>query len=68
MCYLTLDQRVALLEEQVAKLSQHVLKETHQDSHDWRSDEGLLSGDSVLKEVFDEAGAVLQPDRAQTSA
>jgi hypothetical protein len=60
---LTLDQRVANLERQVARLSQHILGETHPESHDWRSDEGLLSGDSVLKEVFDEGGVVRQPTR-----
>lgn len=64
MCPLTLDQRVAILERQVARLSQQVLGETHSESHDWHSDEVLLfSGDPVLKEVFDEKGTPIKPDR-----
>lgn len=63
MCPLTLEQRVASLERQVALLSQHLLGENHPESHDWRSDDGLLSGDSVLKEVFDESGVARQAAR-----
>ena len=60
----TLDERVAALETQVAKLAQLQAAETKKD---WRSSIGMFAGDPVMKEIIEEGRKIRQRNREQSS-
>jgi hypothetical protein len=63
MSYPTVEERVAALEEEVARLS---AQDRRGPSHeDWRSTFGMFAGDSVMKEIIEEGSAIRQLDREE---
>lgn len=58
MSQLTLDQRVAALEEEVARLSRQ-----RQPEKDWRSTLGMFAGDPVMQEIIEEGRKIRERDR-----
>ncbi len=62
----TLDERVAALEEQVARLSKLLPGEQHPPAKDWRSTLGMFAGDPIMKEIIDEGRKIRERDREQT--
>jgi hypothetical protein len=58
MSKLTLEQRVAALEEQVARLKRSLSREK-----DWRSTLGMFSNDPVMKEIDEETLKIREADR-----
>ena len=62
----TLDQRVAVLEQEVALLSQQLSSDAGSANKNWRSTLGMFAGDSVMKEVIEAGRAIREHDREQT--
>lgn len=62
----TLDQRVAVLEQEVALLAQLLPIETNSNVKNWRSTLGMFAGDPVMKEIIDEGRAIRERDREQS--
>jgi hypothetical protein len=62
----TLDQRVAALENEVARLSKLIPKEPQNLRGDWRSTIGMFAGDPVMQEIIDEGRKIRAQDREQS--
>jgi hypothetical protein len=65
MAQLTLDQRVAALELEVARLSKLVPGESRWPEKNWRSTLGMFAGDPVMKEIIEEGCKIREADREQ---
>ena len=65
MSQLTLDQRVAALEQEVARLSKLQNGERRASAKDWRSTLGMFAGDPVMKEIIEEGRKIRERDREQ---
>ncbi|HEV3262397.1 MAG TPA: hypothetical protein VG013_36435 [Gemmataceae bacterium] len=63
MSQLTLEQRVAALEGQVADLRAALANGAG--LKDWRRTMGMFAGDEVMKQIFDEALKFREADRAR---
>lgn len=61
MPQLSLEERVAALEQQVAELKA-ALANGHRPK-DWRRTIGMFTGDEVMKSIFDEALKLREQDR-----
>ena len=61
----SLDQRVTVLEHEVALLAQMLPHEISPANKDWRSTLGMFANDDVMKEVIDEGRALRERDREQ---
>ncbi|HEV2970912.1 MAG TPA: hypothetical protein VGY55_13150 [Pirellulales bacterium] len=61
----TLDQRVAALEQEVARLSKLQPGERRPPEKDWRSTLGMFAGDPVMKEIIEEGRKIREIDREQ---
>lgn len=61
----TLDQRVATLEQEVARLSQLLPGEKQPQQKDWRSTLGMFTGDPIMKEIIEEGRKIRELDREQ---
>jgi hypothetical protein len=59
----TLDQRVAALEQEVARLSKQQRDDARPAEKDWRSTLGMFAGDAVMKEIIDEGRKIRERDR-----
>ena len=59
MSQLSLDQRVAALEQEVARLSQ----QRQPPAKDWRSTLGMFAGDPIMKEIIEEGRKIRERDR-----
>ena len=62
----TIDERVATLEQQVARLLSQRPEEKHPPEKNWRSSLGMFAGDPIMKEIIDEAAKIRELDREQT--
>lgn len=60
---LTLEERVAALERQVADLTANGI--TRPPAKDWRRTIGMFTGDEVMKQVFEEGRKIREADRAR---
>jgi hypothetical protein len=67
MLELTLDERVAALEREVARLSQLLPGESRPPEKNWRSTVGMFAGDAVMKEIIEEGRKIRERDREQAS-
>jgi hypothetical protein len=65
MAQQTLDQRVAALEQEVARLSKLVPGESQPPEKHWRSTLGMFAGDPVMKEIIEEGRKIRERDREQ---
>ena len=61
MPHLTIEKRVAALEQQVAELKAAVADGRR--PKDWRRTIGMFAGDEVMKRIFDEALKLREKDR-----
>jgi hypothetical protein len=55
----TLDERVAALEREVARLSNRIA------GKDWRSTIGMFAGDPIMQEIIEEGRKIRERDREQ---
>ena len=63
MTQLTIDERVAALEIQVANLVKSQAK--LEQASDWRGTFGMFAGDPIFKEIIEEGRKLRQEDREQ---
>ena len=61
----TLDQRVAALEQEVARLSKRQPDGKQAREKDWRSTFGMFASDPIMKEIIEEGRKIRQQDREQ---
>ena len=61
----TLDQRVAALEQEVARINQFLPGEKQPDHKDWRSSLGMFANDPIMKEIIEEGQKIRQLYREQ---
>jgi hypothetical protein len=61
----TIDQRVAALELQVARISQFLPGQNQPPQKDWRSTLGMFANDPIMKEIIEEGRKIRQLDREQ---
>jgi hypothetical protein len=59
----TLDERVAALEQEVARLAKLHAGERRPPERDWRSTLGMFAGDPIMKEIIEEGRKIRQRDR-----
>ena len=62
----TLEQRVAALEQQVARLSNLLPGEKLPPEKDWRSTLGMFANDPIMKEIDEEGRKIREEDRRRT--
>lgn len=60
----TLEERVAVLEKQVAQL---FAKQPGQPKKDWRSTIGMFTGDPIMAEIQEEGRKIREADREQAN-
>lgn len=63
----TLDERVALLEREVARLSKLHVQESDKADSDWRATLGMFADDPIMKAIIDEGRKIRQLDRERAS-
>ena len=63
----TLEQRIAALEKDVARLSESQRRDGPRPEKNWRSTLGMFADDAIMKEVIDEGRKIRQIDREQPS-
>jgi hypothetical protein len=61
----TLDERVAALEQEVARLTRLQPGERQPPDKDWRSTLGMFAGDAIMKEIIEEGRKIRERDREQ---
>ena len=61
----TLDERVAALELEVARLAQRGPGEKQNPQRDWRSTLDMFANDPIMKEIIDEGRKIRERDREQ---
>lgn len=61
MAQLSLEERMAALERQVADIKATIERETG--TKDWRSTLGMFSGNEMMKEIDEEARKIREADR-----
>jgi hypothetical protein len=59
----TLEERVAALEEEVARLARQLRPAEEPGPDDWKSTVGMFANDPIMKEVLDEARKIRERDR-----
>jgi hypothetical protein len=59
----TLDERVAALEQEVARLNKLQPGERRPPEKDWRSTLGMFAGDPIMKEIIEEGRRIRERDR-----
>ncbi len=62
----TVEERIAALEQEVARLSQLRPGERSAPEKNWRSTRGMFAGDAIFKEIIDEGRKLRECDRQQT--
>lgn len=71
MTQLSIDERVAALEVQVANLVKSTTVSTPatpaEQVSDWRATFGMFAGDPIMQEVIEEGRKIRQQDREQAS-
>lgn len=60
----TLEQRVAALEREVARLAAHPGNASPPEKN-WRSTIGMFAGDDTIKEIIEEGRRIREADRQQ---
>jgi hypothetical protein len=66
MAQQTLEERVAALEKEVARLSNQFQPNGEPGRDDWKSTIGMFANDPVMKEILDEARKIRERDREKT--
>lgn len=64
----TIEQRVATLEQEVARLSKLQQVPKRPPDKDWRSTLGMFAGDPIMKEIIEEGRKIRERDRKLTAA
>lgn len=59
----TLEERVAALEKEVARLSREVAPNDEPGRDDWKSTVGMFANDPIMKEIDEEARRIRDADR-----
>jgi hypothetical protein len=59
----SLEERVAALEEEVARLARQFRPSDEPSPDDWKSTVGMFANDPIMKEVLDEARKFRERDR-----
>lgn len=67
MSHSTLDDRVAALEREVARLAQLLPGEQPPAKKDWRSSLSIFADDPGIQEIIEEGRKIREQDREQTS-
>jgi len=62
----TLEERVAALEKEVARLSDQLRPDGEPGRDDWKSTVGMFANDPIMKEILDEARKLRERDREKT--
>jgi len=68
MSHETLEERVAALEQEVARLSREVQPDAEPGRDDWKSTVGMFANDPIMKEIDEEARKIREEDRRRTRA
>jgi hypothetical protein len=61
----TIDERMAILEREVARLGQLLAREPVSNGKDWRSTLGMFAGDAIMKEIIEEGRKLREREREQ---
>jgi hypothetical protein len=61
----TLEQRVAALEKEVARLSDLLRPAAEPGRDDWKSVVGMFANDPIMKEIDEETRKIREADRAR---
>jgi hypothetical protein len=59
----TLEERVAALEQEVARLSRQLRANGEPGRDDWKSTVGMFANDPIMKEIEEEARKIREADR-----
>ena len=59
----TLEERVAALEKEVARLSHQLRTDEEPGRDDWKSTVGMFANDPIMKEIDEEARKIREADR-----
>ena len=62
----TIEERVAALEKEVARLSRQSRPDEVPGRDDWKSTVGMFANDPIMKEILDEARKFRERDREKT--
>ncbi|MGD9633089.1 MAG: hypothetical protein AB7G28_11870 [Pirellulales bacterium] len=62
----TLEERVAALEHEVARLSRQIQHDSGPGRDDWKSTVGMFANDPIMKEIDEEARKIREEDRRRT--
>jgi hypothetical protein len=68
MSHETLEERVAALEQEVARLTQQKQPDDEPGRDDWKSTVGMFANDPIMKEIDEEARKIREEDRRRTRA
>lgn len=68
MSHETLEERVAALEQEVARLTRQKQPDDEPSRDDWKSTVGMFANDPIMKEIDEEARKIREEDRRRTRA
>jgi hypothetical protein len=68
MSHETLEERVAALEQEVARLTRQKQPDDEPGRDDWKSTVGMFANDPIMKEIDEEARKIREEDRRRTRA